>query len=557
MRTRLRHLLARRAFAAGKEILYGTKARDRMFLGVDKLADAVEATLGPKGRNVVIEQSFGAPKITKDGVTVAKAIEFEDRYMNLGAQLVRQVAGKTADVAGDGTTTATVLARAIFSEGMKAVASGMNPMDLRRGIQAAVEAVIADIRKRTHQITSKEEVAQVATISANGDTALGKLIADAMEKVGKDGVISVQDGKAMHDELEVVEGMKFDRGYISPYFITNAKTQKAELNNPLILIYDGKISTFESILPVLEESHRSGKPLLIIAEDIEGEALASLIVNKLQIGLKVCAVKAPGFGDNRKAMMQDIAVLTGAQLISEEVGLKLDEVKADMLGTAKTVTVTKDDTLIVGGAGNPNDIKERCETIRNALANTTSEWEKEKLQERLAKLSSGVAIIRVGGSSEVEVNEKKDRLDDALNATKHAVQEGIVPGGGVALLYASRVLDDLKFPNEHMNYGVQIVKRALRAPCRAIAKNAGKEGEVVVGRLLEEAQGKDHKWALGYNAQADEYVDMIKAGIIDPTKVVITALSDAASVAALMTTTEVAIVEAPKKKENNSVAADV
>jgi len=557
MRTRLRHLLARRHFAAGKELLYGTKARDRMFLGVDKLADAVEATLGPKGRNVIIEQSFGAPKITKDGVTVAKSIEFEDRYMNLGAQLVRQVAGKTADVAGDGTTTATVLARAIYSEGMKAVASGMNPMDLRRGIQAAVDAVVADVRKRTHPITSKEEIAQVATISANGDTALGKLIADAMEKVGKDGVISVQDGKAVHDELEVVEGMKFDRGYISPYFITNAKTQKAELNSPLILVYDGKVSSFQAILPLLEESQRSGRPLLIIAEDIEGEALASLIVNKLQIGLKVCAVKAPGFGDNRKAMMQDIAVLSGAQLISEEVGLKLEEVKPSMLGTAKTVTVTKDDTLILGGAGSQTDIQERCETIRSALTNTTSEWEKEKLQERLAKLSSGVAIIRVGGSSEVEVGEKKDRLDDALNATKHAVQEGIVPGGGTALLYASRALESLSFPNEHVNYGVNIVRRALRAPARAIAKNAGKEGDVVVGRLLEDAAGKDHKWSMGYNAQLDQYVDMIKAGIIDPTKVVVTALSDAASVASLMTTTEVAIVEAPKKKEANSVAADV
>jgi len=515
-----------------------------MLKGVEQLADAVQVTMGPKGRNVVIEQSYGGPKVTKDGVTVAKSIEFKDKLKNLGASLVKQVANATNDVAGDGTTAATVLTRAIFAEGCKSVAAGMNAMDLRRGINLAVESVVNHLKGRAKMISSSEEIAQVGTISANGDREIGDLIARAMEKVGKDGVITVSDGKTLYNELEVVEGMKLDRGYISPYFVTNAKTQKVELENPVILVHEKKISSINSILPVLELVVRDQRPLLIVAEDVESEALATLIVNKLRGGVKVCAIKAPGFGENRKANLQDLAVVTGGQLISEDLGLKLEKVQPDMLGSAKRVTVSKDDTIILDGGGDKKGIEERCEQIREAISNATSDYDKEKLHERLAKLSGGVAVLKIGGASEVEVNEKKDRVTDALNATKAAVEEGIVPGGGVALLYASRDLDKIPTANFDQKVGVQIIQNALKMPTYTIAANAGVEGAVVVGKLLEQ-----NSLDIGYNAATDEYVDMVKAGIIDPVKVIRTALTDAASVSSLMTTTEAVVADFPKEEK--------
>jgi len=537
LRTAVRHL-------SGKDLHFGNEARAMMLKGVNQLADAVQTTLGPKGRNVVIEQSFGAPKITKDGVTVAKSIDFKDASQNLGAQLVRQVANKTNDTAGDGTTTATVLTRAIFSEGCKSVAAGMNPMDLRRGITMAVDAVVKDLASRTKMISTKEEIKNVATISANSDIEIGEIIASAMEKVGKEGVITVQDGKTLENELEVVEGMKFDRGYISPYFVTSPKTQKVEFENPLILLVEKKVSTLQSMLPLLEKVVSMQKPFLIIAEDIDGEALATLVVNKLRGGINVAAVKAPGFGDNRKATLQDMAVLTNATVISEDTGMKLETADISALGTAKKVTISKDDTIILDGSGSKDEIEERCDLLRESIADTTSEYEREKLQERLAKMSGGVAVIKVGGATETEVNEKKDRVTDALNATRAAVEEGIVAGGGTALLYATRALKDLSPPNFDQKHGVDIMTRALTVPCKTIASNAGVEGAVVVGRLLDSEDTN-----FGYDAQNDKYVDMVAAGIIDPTKVVRSALVDAASVASLMTTTEAMVVDLPKKDE--------
>jgi len=535
---------AARAFATGKDVRFGTEGRALMLTGVDKLADAVSVTLGPKGRNVVIDQSYGAPKITKDGVTVAKSIEFADRFMNMGAQLVRQVANKTNDVAGDGTTTATVLTRAIFSEGCKAVAAGMNPMDLRRGISLATDACVVTLGTLSKPISSKAEIAQVATISANSEVSIGQRISDAMERVGKEGVITVNDGKTLDDELEVVEGMKFDRGYISPYFITDNKTQECEFENPFILLVEKKVSSIASIVPLLESVIKTQRPLLIVAEDVESEALATLIVNKLRAGIKICAVKAPGFGDNRKATLQDLAVLTGAQVISEDVGLKLENVTEEMLGSAKKVTISKDDTIVLDGEGDKPAIEDRCELIRETIGRTTSEYEKEKLQERLAKLSGGIAVIKVGGGSEVEVAEKKDRFVDALNATRAAVEEGIVPGGGKALLWCGANLDDAfaKCVNQDQRHGVEIVQRALSAPVRTIVNNAGAEGAVVIGELLKMTD----KPEMGYNAQTAEYIDMYAAGIIDPTKVVRTALIDAQSVAALMMTAEAMVADLPE-----------
>jgi len=517
-----------------------------MLLGVNKLADAVQVTLGPKGRNVVIDQSYGAPKITKDGVTVARAIDFPDRYENIGAQLVRQVASKTNDRAGDGTTTATILTRAIFAEGVKAVAAGMNPMDLRRGIQAATDYVLNSLKKNARKINTKEEIAQVATISANGDTHVGKLIASAMEKVGIDGVITVGEGKTLMDELEVVEGMRFDRGYISPYFITSPKTQKCDLDNPYLLIYDGKISSVQSILPLLEDIVRTNRPLVIIAEDVEGEALTTLILSKIRGQTKFCAVKAPGFGDLRKAQLADIAILTGGTLISDEIGTKLESTTIDMLGQCKKINISRDDTIITGGQGDHEKIQERCQLLRDSMAETASQYDQGKLRERLGKLSGGVAVIKVGGSSEVEVSEKKDRIDDALNATKHAVQEGIVPGGGVALLYATQGLHEVKVENQDQQVGVDIVRRALAVPAKSIIDNSGLEGAVVIGKLMEEAKG-DQACTRGMNAATAQYTDMIKSGIIDPVLVVAAALSDASGVASLMTTTEAAVTELPKK----------
>mmetsp|Transcript_89833 Transcript_89833/g.279573 ORF Transcript_89833/g.279573 Transcript_89833/m.279573 type:complete len:578 (-) Transcript_89833:59-1792(-) len=537
-------LVGARGFASAKDIKHGSEARALMLEGCNRLADAVAVTMGPKGRNVVIEQSFGAPKVTKDGVTVAKSIELKAMPMvNVGAQLVKTVASKTNDVAGDGTTTATVLARAIFREGCKAVAAGMNPMDIKRGMDQAVKIVLDDLAAQATTISSPESIKSVATIAANGDEQIGSMITEAFEKVGKDGTITVSDGKTLHHELEVVEGMKLDRGYISPYFITNQKSQKVELENPLVLLHEKKISSVQSILPILEQVAKVQKPLLIIAEDIDGEALALLIVNKLRGGLKVAAVKAPGFGDNRKAMMQDLAVLTGAELVSEDVGGKLEDLQLTQLGTAKTVTVTKDDTVLLDGAGEKAQIEDRCETIRDAIEASTSEYEKDKMKERLAKLSGGVAVISVGGASEVEVNEVKDRLNDALNATKAALEEGIVPGGGTALLYAARKLDGLKLDNLDQQVGVDAIKAALKQPCVQIAQNAGAEGAVVVQTLLKESN-----LSMGFNAQTGEYVDLVQAGIIDPTKVVRTALADAASVASLMTTTEAIIAEEVEEK---------
>lgn len=534
-----------RTMATGKEIAFGNAGRARMLAGVNKLADAVQVTLGPKGRNVVIEQPYGAPKITKDGVTVARAIEFADKFENMGAQLIKNVASKANDEAGDGTTTATILTRAIYTEGCRAVAAGLNPMDLRRGINVAVEHVLNQLKQNTRAIQSKDEIAQVATISANGDSGVGVLIANAMEKVGREGVITVSDGKTLYDELEVVEGMRFDRGYISPYFVTNPKTLKCELEKPYILLYDSKISTLQPLLPILEAVVKQGRSLCIIAEDIDGEALAALVVNKLRGSAKLVAVRAPGFGDNRKSTLQDLAVLTSGTLISDEIGIKLDDVQLEHLGSCNKLIISKDDTTVLDGHGDKSLIEERCELLRSTMADTTSSYEKEKLQERLAKLSGGVAVIKVGGSSEVEVGEKKDRVEDALNATKAAVAEGIVPGGGMALLYASQSLNGLKGDNNDQKVGIDIIRRALQVPSKAILDNAGLEGAVIIGKLLEEAAGNVGA-VKGWVAKSDDYVDLIKAGVIDPTKVVRTALTDAAGVASLMTTTEALIVDLPK-----------
>ena len=527
---------------AAKDVYFAADARDRMLQGVNILANAVKVTLGPKGRNVVIEKSFGAPRSTKDGVTVAKEIELSDKFQNLGAQLIREVASKTNDKAGDGTTTATVLAQAIVVEGLKSVSSGRNPMDLKRGIEKAVLVVVENIKSTSKKVANNSEIAQVGTISANGDKDVGEMIARAMEKVGNEGVITVEEAKSLETELDVVEGMQFDRGYLSPYFVTNADKMEVQLEEPQILIFEKKLSTLQPLLPVLEAVVQNGRPLLIIAEDIEGEALATLVVNKLRGGLRVAAVKAPGFGDRRKAMLEDIAILTGGQVISEDLGIKLENVTLDMLGKAKKVTITKDDTTVVDGGGEREGIEGRIAQIKRQIEDTTSDYDKEKLQERLAKLAGGVAVVRVGGSTEVEVKEKKDRVDDALNATRAAVEEGIVPGGGVALLKASKALDGLKGENDDQNAGIAIVRRALQAPLRQIVENAGVEGSIVVGKILENSDPN-----FGFNAQTEEYGDLVAQGVIDPAKVVRTALQDAASVAGLLITTEAAVVEAPKK----------
>jgi len=527
---------------AAKQIHFSTDARDRMLRGVNVLANAVKVTLGPKGRNVVLEKSWGAPRSTKDGVTVAKEIELEDRFENLGAQLIREVASKASDKAGDGTTTATVLAQAIVVEGLKSVAAGMNPMDLKRGVDKAVIAVVESIKASSRKVTTNDEIAQVGAVSANGDKEVGDMIARAMKKVGNEGVITIEEAKTLESELEVVEGMQFDRGYLSPYFITNADKMEVELEDPLILLSEKKLSSLQAMLPLLEAVVQAGKPLLIVAEDIDGEALATLVVNKLRGGLKVAAVKAPGFGDRRKAMLEDLAVVTGGQVVSEDLGVKLENVTLDMLGNAKKVTITKDDTTVVDGAGAKVEIAARVAQIKTQIEDTTSDYDKEKLQERLAKLSGGVAIIKVGGSTEIEVKERKDRVDDALHATRAAVEEGIVPGGGVALLKAGKALEGLKGDNADQNAGIAIIRRALQAPIRQIAENAGVEGSIVVGKILENSSP-----TFGFDAQTDKYVDMITAGIIDPTKVVRTALQGAASVAGLMITTEAVIAEAPKK----------
>jgi chaperonin GroEL len=527
---------------AAKIVQFNTDARDKMLRGVNVLANAVKVTLGPKGRNVVIQKSFGAPRSTKDGVSVAKEIELEDAFENMGAQMIREVASKTNDKAGDGTTTATVLAQAIVQEGLKSVAAGMNPMDLKRGIDKAVAAVIADVKASSKKVSANSEIAQVGTISANGDVEVGEMIARAMEKVGNEGVITVEEAKTAETELDVVEGMQFDRGYLSPYFITNADKMQAELEEPLILLHEKKLSSLQPMLPILEAVVQSGRPLLIIAEDIEGEALATLVVNRLRGGLRVAAVKAPGFGDRRKAMLEDIAVLTGGQVISEDLGIKLENVSLDMLGKAKKVTITKDDTTIVDGVGEKDAIEARIGQIKKQIEDTTSDYDKEKLQERLAKLAGGVAVIRVGGSTEVEVKEKKDRVDDALNATRAAVEEGIVPGGGIALLKATRALDGLTGDNADQTAGIAIIRRAIQAPIRQISENAGVEGSIVVGKVLENADK-----SFGFNAQTEEYGDLVAMGVIDPAKVVRTALQDAASVAGILITTEAAVADAPKK----------
>ncbi len=528
---------------AAKEVKFAQDARERMLHGVDILANAVRVTLGPKGRNVVLEKSFGAPRITKDGVTVAKEIELEDKFENMGAQMVREVASKTSDTAGDGTTTATLLAQAIVKEGAKSVAAGSNPMDLKRGVDLAVTAIVSELKSRAKKVTSNEEIAQVGTISANGDQEIGRFIAEAMQKVGNDGVITVEEAKALETELEVVEGMQFDRGYISPYFITDADKMRVELENPYILINEKKLSNLQSILPLLEAVVQSGKPLLVIAEDVEGEALATLVVNKLRGGLKVAAVKAPGFGDRRKAMLQDIAVLTGGQVISEDLGIKLENVTLDMLGRAKKVVITKDDTTIVDGAGKKADIVARVAQIKQQIEDTTSDYDREKLQERLAKLAGGVAVIKVGGATEMEVKERKDRVDDALNATRAAVEEGILPGGGVALIRSQKALERLNAANDDQKVGINIVRRAIQAPARQIAENAGEDGAVVVGKIVDKGD-----YAFGFNAATGEYGDLVKQGVIDPAKVVRTALQDAASVAGLLITTEAMVAELPKKK---------
>ncbi|MBV9346936.1 MAG: chaperonin GroEL [Pseudolabrys sp.] len=527
---------------AAKDVRFSGDARDRMLRGVDILANAVKVTLGPKGRNVVLDKSFGAPRITKDGVTVAKEIELEDKFENMGAQMVREVASKTNDIAGDGTTTATVLAQAIVKEGAKSVAAGMNPMDLKRGVDIAVEAVVKDIEKRAKKVGSSAEVAQVGTISSNGDANIGKMIAQAMQKVGNEGVITVEEAKALETDVEIVEGMQFDRGYISPYFITNSEKMTAELEDVYVLLHEKKLSGLQSMLPVLEAVVQSGKPLLIISEDVEGEAIAALVVNKLRGGLKVAAVKAPGFGDRRKAMLEDIAVLTGGQMISDELGMKLESVTLQMLGRAKKVLIEKEKTTIVNGAGKKADIEGRIAQIKQQIEETTSDYDREKLQERLAKLAGGVAVIKVGGATEVEVKEKKDRVEDALNATRAAVQEGIVPGGGVALLRAKKAVGKLTNGNSDVQAGINIVLKALEAPIRQIAENAGVEGSIVVGKIMEEKSE-----TFGFDAQTEDYVDMVQKGIIDPAKVVRTALQDAASVAGLLITTEAMVAEAPRE----------
>ncbi|HET7020765.1 MAG TPA: chaperonin GroEL [Xanthobacteraceae bacterium] len=528
---------------AAKEVKFSVEARDKMLRGVDILNNAVRVTLGPKGRNVVLDKSFGAPRITKDGVTVAKEIELEDKFENMGAQMVREVASKTSDIAGDGTTTATVLAASIVKEGAKSVAAGMNPMDLKRGIDLAVDAVIEDLKKNSKKVTSNEEIAQVGTISANGDVEIGRFLAEAMKKVGNEGVITVEEAKSLETELDVVEGMQFDRGYISPYFVTNADKMRVEMEDPYVLINEKKLSGLQELLPLLESVVQTGKPLLIIAEDVEGEALATLVVNKLRGGLKVAAVKAPGFGDRRKAMLQDIAVLTGGQAISEDLGIKLENVTLNMLGRAKKVTIDKENTTIVGGAGKKADIEARITQIKAQIEETTSDYDREKLQERLAKLAGGVAVIRVGGATEVEVKERKDRVDDAMHATRAAVEEGILPGGGVALLRASEVLKKVRAQNDDQKTGIEIVRKALSWPARQIAINAGEDGAVIVGKILEKDQ-----YAFGFDAQSGEYGNLVSKGIIDPTKVVRTALQDAASVAGLLITTEAMVAEVPKKQ---------
>src|SRR5271165_3860173 len=526
-----------------KDVRFGGDARQRMLRGVDMLAEAVRITLGPKGRNVILDKSYGAPRITKDGVAVAKEIELSDKFENMGAQMLREVASKTNDIAGDGTTTAIVLAQAIAREGSKAVSAGMNPMDLKRGVDKAVVALVEELKKRSKKITTQAETAQVGTISANGEPEVGKMIAEAMQKVGNEGVITVEEAKGMVTELDVVEGMKFDRGYMSPYFITNAEKMTVELENPYILLNEKKLSNLQSILPVLEAVAQSGRPLLIIAEDVEGEALATLVVNKLRGGLKVAAVKAPGFGDRRKAMLEDLAVLTKGEVISEDLGIKLENVTLAMLGTAKKVLIDKDNTTVVEGAGQKSDIEARCKQIRSQIEETTSDYDKEKLQERLAKLAGGVAIIRVGGSTEVEVKERKDRVDDSLHATRAAVEEGIVPGGGVALARASLILAKLKVDNDDQRVGIEIVRKAVQTPLRQIAENAGEDGAVISGKVLDK---DEYNW--GFDAQSGEFKDMVKAGIIDPTKVVRCALQDAASVAGLLVTTEAMVAERPEKK---------
>ncbi|MBI5323110.1 chaperonin GroEL [Bradyrhizobium sp.] len=534
---------------AAKDVKFSTEARERMLRGVDMLANAVKVTLGPKGRNVVIEKSFGAPRITKDGVTVAKEIELEDKFENMGAQMVREVASKTNDLAGDGTTTATVLAQAIVKEGAKSVAAGMNPMDLKRGIDLAVEAIVGDLKAHAKKVTSNEEIAQIGTISANGDTEIGRFLADAMQKVGNEGVITVEEAKSLNTELEVVEGMQFDRGYVSPYFVTNAEKMRVELEDPYILIHEKKLSGLQTMLPLLESVVQSGKPLLIVAEDVEGEALATLVVNRLRGGLKVAAVKAPGFGDRRKAMLEDIAILTGGTAISEDLGIKLENVTLKMLGRAKKVVIDKENTTIVNGAGAKKDIEARVTQIKAQIEETTSDYDREKLQERLAKLAGGVAVIRVGGATEVEVKEKKDRVDDAMHATRAAVEEGILPGGGVALLRSLKVLESVRTANADQKAGVDIVRRAIQVPARQIVQNAGEDGSLVVGKLLENSS---YNW--GFNAATGEYQDMVKAGVIDPAKVVRTALQDAASVAALLITTEALVADKPKKSEPAAAA---
>jgi chaperonin GroEL len=528
---------------AAKDVKFAVDARDKMLRGVDILANAVRVTLGPKGRNVVLDKSFGAPRITKDGVTVAKEIELEDKFENMGAQMVREVASKTSDQAGDGTTTATVLAAAIVKEGVKGVAAGMNPMDLKRGVDLAVSAIVEDLKKHSKAVTSNDEIAQVATISANGDSEVGRFIAEAMKKVGNEGVITVEEAKSLETELDVVEGMQFDRGYISPYFVTNAEKMRAELEDPYLLIYEKKLSALNDLLPLLEAVVQTSKPLLIIAEDVEGEALATLVVNKLRGGLKVAAVKAPGFGDRRKAMLQDIAILTGGQMISEDLGIKLEHVKLDMLGKAKRVMIEKENTTIVNGAGKKKDIEGRIAQIKTEIEETTSDYDREKLQERLAKLAGGVAVIRVGGATEVEVKERKDRVDDAMHATRAAVEEGILPGGGVALLRSIKALSRLKAENDDQKTGIDIVRKALSTPARQIAVNAGEDGSIVVGKISE-----NESYTYGYDAQEGQYGDLVAKGIIDPTKVVRHALQDAASIAGLLVTTEAMVAEKPKKE---------
>ena len=527
---------------AAKDVKFGADARERMLRGVDILNDAVKITLGPKGRNVVIEKSFGAPRSTKDGVTVAKEIELADKFENMGAQMVREVAQKTNDAAGDGTTTATVLAAAIVREGDKMVAAGMNPMDLKRGIEKAVGTVVADLKRRSKKVKSNDEIGQVGTISANGDVSVGKMIAEAMAKVGNEGVITVEEAKSLETELDVVEGMQFDRGYISPYFVTNVDKMRVELEDPYILIHEKKLSNLQPMLPILESTVQAGRSLLIIAEEVEGEALATLVVNKLRGGLKVAAVKAPGFGDRRKAMLEDIAIVTGGQVISEDLGIKLENVKLNMLGTAKKVSIDKDNTTIIDGAGKKSDISARVHQIKQQIEETTSDYDREKLQERLAKLAGGVAVIRVGGATEAEVKEKKDRVDDALNATKAAVEEGILPGGGAALLYATKALNGLIGDNDDQTQGIAIIRKAIQTPLRQIVENSGVEASIVVGKLLEQKSN-----TYGFDAQKEQYVDLVEAGIVDPTKVVRTALQDAASIAALLITTEAMVAERPKK----------